>query len=675
MARPARRRRGFRFTLWHVALGAAIVLLPMLPHFFAWLELQLPLRTTPLVREAIQRVAEDPRVVSALGHPVHAGWSVMGYIRSDETGWSEGRLWIPLSGPKGEATLYARAGRGTGPWVFTDLECRVTHGATINFLNVPSASLNAAPRGAVYLVHLGAVREVSIDRFRDYYREHLGLRVNTLPPISVDPNAFNAWRRQFVAERVIESMTRSLPNIAADSSATVIGVLEDDMYIAGVSWNWAFGYRGNTGFAVVSTARMEPALNSILKRDALLYTRARKMITKDIGILAYNLPLNNDPTSLLYGGVMGLDDLDLIQERFDGLGQLAEISPTVVSHLEKAVPPQIRAHTGGSTGTGRYPCFVVRPGAGWDGVSPIDARVTECLPGLRAERAFDEFEVNLEWGFLVTRQTDLFRPDQLPLALTRCYRQFDPFSRSFGIGGNHPYDILPTGSRNPYTYVDLIMPDGSPIHYDRISEGTGYADAWYEHTATATPFLHSQFRWNGDGWDLKFADGGLFVFPENYAGTRANQGAPTEMRDGAGHVIRFTRDRDRNLEQITSSSGRFIRFDHDASSRVTLATSDEGRQVRYTYDAGGRLATVTSPDRVIEYRYIDTDLVSIRVGPRQLLRVQRDDARRVSEIALADGRVFRFRFVGGNAADGRAEEAIVEGPGTAPIHVPTGGSK
>src|SRR5947207_14591796 len=93
-------------TLRHLALALGLVLIPLMPHMLEWLKVQLPLRTSPLVQEALQRVTDDPRVVAALGQPVRARWTVVGYIRTDETGWSEGRLWIPVWGPKGEGTVY-----------------------------------------------------------------------------------------------------------------------------------------------------------------------------------------------------------------------------------------------------------------------------------------------------------------------------------------------------------------------------------------------------------------------------------------------------------------------------------------------------------------------------------------------------------------------------------------
>ena len=47
---------------------------------------------------------------------------------------------------------------------------------------------------------------------------------------------------------------------------------------------------------------------------------------------------------------------------------------------------------------------------------------------------------------------------------------------------------------NPYTYIDLVLEDGGRVHYSRISAGTAYADAVYQHTATPTRFYGSTAR-------------------------------------------------------------------------------------------------------------------------------------------------------------------------------------
>src|SRR5215472_13153768 len=97
-------------------------------------------------------------------------------------------------------------------------------------------------------------------------------------------------------------------------------------------------------------------------------------------------------------------------------------------------------------------------------------------PTVRHDNPVNEFEVDLHTGRFILRQTDLFVADAMPLSLTRTYITWDYHSRAFGVAGNHPYDVCPTGSRFPYTYSDLNLEDGQQIYFPRISKGTGYAD-------------------------------------------------------------------------------------------------------------------------------------------------------------------------------------------------------
>jgi predicted Zn-dependent protease len=69
--------------------------------------------------------------------------------------------------------------------------------------------------------------------------------------------------------------------------------------------------------AVVSYARMDPAYLGITPDEELLRSRLRKMIFKNIGMMYYSLPVSRDPRSVLYGNVLGLDDLDYMSEFFE----------------------------------------------------------------------------------------------------------------------------------------------------------------------------------------------------------------------------------------------------------------------------------------------------------------------------------------------------------------------
>lgn len=107
-------------------------------------------------------------------------------------------------------------------------------------------------------------------------------------------------------------------------------------------------------------------------------------------------------------------------------------------------------------------------------------------------------------------RTDLYVPDTIPLVLTRDYYNFGQnhsfASGAFGAGASDNYDICPFGSRNPYTYTDLYVGDGNYAHFNRISKGTGYADAVYEHSGTSA-FYKARFWWSGGGWTLLLPGG------------------------------------------------------------------------------------------------------------------------------------------------------------------------
>jgi hypothetical protein len=51
-----------------------------------------------------------------------------------------------------------------------------------------------------------------------------------------------------------------------------------------------------------------------------------------------------------------------------------------------------------------------------------------------------------------------------------------------------------------------VLPDGGRVHYVRISPGTDYVTAEFEHTSSPTRFYKSRIKWNGMGWDLTLRD-------------------------------------------------------------------------------------------------------------------------------------------------------------------------
>jgi RHS repeat-associated protein len=240
--------------------------------------------------------------------------------------------------------------------------------------------------------------------------------------------------------------------------------------------------------------------------------------------------------------------------------------------------------------------------------------------------------VDASTGIFVYKKADLAVADAMPINLTRTYRSRDTQMRPFGIGASHPYEMFIVGATWPYTFIDLILADGGRVHFDRVSPGTSFGDAVYEHTASPSVFYKSRIRWVG-GWELKLKDGRVFLFPDGENQVVPRKAALIGMRDRYNNSLTLTRDSDGNLTRITTQNGRYIDFTY-VSNRITKAKDNIGREVNYTYDASGRLKEVLGTNGgVTKYTY-DTSSRMLTV----------EDARGIVFLTNeydANGRVFK----------------------------------
>ncbi len=216
-------------------------------------------------------------------------------------------------------------------------------------------------------------------------------------------------------------------------------------------------------------------------------------------------------------------------------------------------------------------------------------------------------------GLYVQTRTDLYVRDVIPIEVQRVYRQSDPASRAFGVGTNLSYDIFLVGDTNPWTYQDLVLPDGSKIHFPRTSPGTSYIGAVYQ-SQTPGPFFGATIQWTGATgayWVLTLPDGTVHDFPESEGSPIARCAAEYGMHDRNGNALTFVRDSNCNLTSITSPNGRSITFTYDSSNRITQATDSSGRTVTYQYDSEGDLIKVTDPMENSESYTYGTGLLTV----------------------------------------------------------------
>jgi tetratricopeptide (TPR) repeat protein len=168
----------------------------------------------------------------------------------------------------------------------------------------------------LYLVPLGSFPPATLDKLVAHYKQKTGVEAIPMEPIPLALSTIDRRRKQVIAEEAIALMTRTYPKLAEDPNAIVIGLTADDIYAREKSWQFAFCYRLQGRFAVVSSARLDPLNLGESANEELLERRLRKIVLKNIGILYYWLPTNHNPQSVLYDEVNSVEDVDKMGENF-----------------------------------------------------------------------------------------------------------------------------------------------------------------------------------------------------------------------------------------------------------------------------------------------------------------------------------------------------------------------
>jgi len=184
---------------------------------------------------------------------------------------------------------------------------------TVGGARTSTAGAAADSVAPVYFVPIGSFPQRDAAALASYFDHRFLLRTGVLPTEALPGAAFDRRRRQYVADKLIGVLHKP-----AGDPRVVIGLTTEDMYWAGKPcWRYTFSIRSPQGFAVVSSARMDPEAQGLLSDPGLRMRRLRKMVLKDIGVLAYGRSPSHDPRSALYDAILGPDDVDYMSTDFD----------------------------------------------------------------------------------------------------------------------------------------------------------------------------------------------------------------------------------------------------------------------------------------------------------------------------------------------------------------------
>jgi predicted Zn-dependent protease len=175
------------------------------------------------------------------------------------------------------------------------------------------------PQADLYFVAIGDVPPDLMKDLARHFEERFGIQITVLSGLLFDRATFDLDRSQTIADELISAVRRRYPTLARDDRARVIGVTPYDMYMREMATEWRFTFSLRSSedhFAVVSYARMDPVRLGGRPDAVRLTTRLRKMVAKNIGIMYYGLPISQDPRSVLYGQIGGVQELDEMTEHF-----------------------------------------------------------------------------------------------------------------------------------------------------------------------------------------------------------------------------------------------------------------------------------------------------------------------------------------------------------------------
>jgi len=481
-------------------------------------------------------------------------------------------------------------------------------------------------RGSVYVVPLGPIKTVGVAPLLAELRDRYGLQVQLLPMMPLPAWAENASRKQFVAEDLITAMKFAYPKLEADPQAIVLGLTDADMYISGLSWFYAFSFREEERFAVISSAHLAESEDDDKPVGAdVLQKRFTKVFLRDIGILHYRLQPSNDYSSILYRDVDEATDLDDIGD----------------DYLESDV--NVRADRHVENGD---PCFIVRHYAAKERDHPDLGVVNNCS-GYYKELNLETVEVDLRYGLLLDQRTDFWIADKnIPLELTRVLRTQDSRSRAFGIGGNHNLNVFLVGDQWPFTWIDLVLENGGRSHFQRSNWGFGYWDARYTNRdMTRSKFAGSRIDWAWPGWALKGA-GMTYEFPDPGSSSRPEQAALVGIKAYNGDRLALVRDGAGNLLRARLRDQNELAFKYDSQNRVIGIYEGSRGHFEYSYEATGHLARVKDADqRVTEYGYDEAgSLNRIVQDGKEVCTLRYDGDGRVRSETLGSGRTYFFEY-------------------------------
>jgi YD repeat-containing protein len=603
--------------VWTVAIA---LLVAGLSAVAAFVYLNIALVQSDAYKDSLKIALSSPEVQRAIGGSIQVKQPVFGYAlrlrHSQFAEWS-----VILAGQRGTGHLYGVANKVNGDWNFSRLAFHPNNGKEKTDLTpVRRLRFPPVPAKHVYFLPIGLDSGESLDWAPAYYRARLGVDIAVLPPVPLDPKLVDPERNQLNSDKCFDFMVQLHPEIARDPASLLVAVTSADLYIPSLGWSYSENSRRDSRYAIISSARLHPSLLGLWNPE-WLNSRVQKLLTKNIGILYFDLPMSADYTSLLSSGLLSgtqIDEMagDIIgaEGRWDPLVQTGGPSVTIYDVSGKTMLWRMA----------------------YSGSAPSDT-------------SSHTFCASLTNGLLVARKTDFVFEGDPAMQFSRIDRNQDDRSRAFGVGGSDLFDIFLGGEMG--VAVDLIMEDGARTHFiHQPPDATQTGDTYLAGRYGVDRFMNAKAVYAGDSWNVKTTDGWTYIFPYRPRALPQYVTVLTGFLDPQGHKYEMERDSFGALIDVVSPFGDWLHFENDSQHRIRKITSSLGRSVLYEYDAAGRMFRATDSDgHVDSYTYDEKgQMLTIAHGTEKpILTNQYSSDGYIKSQIMGDGRRFVYAYFRG----------------------------
>jgi hypothetical protein len=125
-ATPQKSGSGKKWLVFGCGGCLGLIILMAVIGWFAFSAVVGMIKSSDAFQTALKRTQASPEVQAALGTPIKEGFMMSGSI-STNNGVGTADFSFPVSGPKGEGTVSAKASKSaTGPWEYSTLQVHIT---------------------------------------------------------------------------------------------------------------------------------------------------------------------------------------------------------------------------------------------------------------------------------------------------------------------------------------------------------------------------------------------------------------------------------------------------------------------------------------------------------------------------------------------------------------------